>query len=85
MLKRLRSERGASAILVAGSLIMLMGVAAIAVDAGAGFNLRRESQNSADLAALAAATNGMNEGLAVQEALRVARANIGTTYSNAAW
>ncbi len=52
--ERASDERGASAVLVAASLIMLMGFAAIAIDLGAGFNERRQSQSAADFAALAA-------------------------------
>ncbi|MFP3883723.1 MAG: hypothetical protein ACLFRT_15375 [Actinomycetota bacterium] len=48
------SDRGASAILVAASLLLLMGFAAIAVDAGIGFSERRQQASAADVGALAA-------------------------------
>ncbi len=47
-------ERGASAILVAASLLLLMGFAAIAVDAGIGFSERRQQSSASDVGALAA-------------------------------
>ncbi len=47
-------ERGASAILVAASLLLLMGFAAIAVDAGIAFSERRQQTSGADVGSLAA-------------------------------
>ncbi|HEY7583650.1 MAG TPA: pilus assembly protein TadG-related protein [Acidimicrobiia bacterium] len=49
-----QSERGATAILVALSLILLLGMAAIAVDLGAIANERRQDQSAADVGSLAA-------------------------------
>jgi Flp pilus assembly protein TadG len=49
------SERGAAAFLVAISLVVLVGFAALAIDGGLGFDDRRGTQNAADSAALAAA------------------------------
>jgi hypothetical protein len=51
----LNREKGATALLVASSLIMLIGFAAVAVDLSAGFNERRQGQTAADLGALAGA------------------------------
>lgn len=47
-------EQGAVAILVAASLVMLMGFAAVTVDVGAAFNERRQDQSAADMAAMVA-------------------------------
>ncbi len=47
-------DRGATAILVAASLLLLMGFAAIAVDAGIGFSERRQQSSASDVGALAA-------------------------------
>lgn len=80
-----RSEEGASAILVAASFLLLIGMAAIAVDLGAGFNARRQDQTAADLAATTAAIEAANQTVAVTEALEVARKNLDTTYTNAEW
>ncbi|HVR33281.1 MAG TPA: pilus assembly protein TadG-related protein [Acidimicrobiia bacterium] len=48
------NERGATAVFIAGSLVLLLGMAAIATDIGAGFNERRQAQSAADFAVLAA-------------------------------
>lgn len=49
-----KGEKGASAILVAASLLLLMGFAAIAVDAGIAFSERRQQASGADVGSLAA-------------------------------
>jgi hypothetical protein len=54
------TERGAAAILVAISLLVLVGFAALAIDGGLGFDQRRGTQNAADNAALAAAWEACN-------------------------
>lgn len=48
------NERGASAILVAATLLLLMGFSALAVDSGVAFGDRRQQQSAADVGALAA-------------------------------
>lgn len=47
-------DRGASAIMVAMSLTLLMGLAAIAVDAGIAYSDRRQQSSASDVGALAA-------------------------------
>jgi Flp pilus assembly protein TadG len=47
-------QRGASAILIAATLLVLMGFAAIAIDGGLGMSERRQAQTAADFASLAA-------------------------------
>lgn len=47
-------ERGASAVLVAASLLALMGFAAVAVDLSSAKNSRRQDQSAADVGSLAA-------------------------------
>lgn len=49
-----RSDRGAAAVLVAASLMLLMGMAALALDGGLGYDEQRSTQNAADHAALTA-------------------------------
>lgn len=49
-----QDERGATMILVAGSLLVLMGFAALAVDWGSGVIQLREDQNAVDFGAMAA-------------------------------
>ena len=60
MLTRIRDERGAAAFMVAISLFVLVGFAALAIDGGLGFDQRRGTQNAADNAALAAAWEACN-------------------------
>lgn len=61
------SDRGASAMLLAFSMVLLMGIAAVVIDAtGAGFNERRLDQTGADVAAMAGAVELVTGG-SVQE------------------
>ena len=50
-----RSERGQALIIVAFSMVVLLGVAALVVDLGMSWMLRRQEQNAADPGAIAAA------------------------------
>ena len=73
-------ERGAAAFMVAISLVVLVGFAALAIDGGLGFDQRRGTQNAADNAALAAAWEACNPRVAgapdpVGSALAVAAQN----------
>lgn len=80
-------ESGTTAILVAGSLVLLLGMAAIAVDYGAGVNERRQDQSGADLSALAGGLDlalGASTQQVATEVLRLVDANIRTT-DNAEW
>jgi len=82
-------ERGATALLVASSLLLLLGMAAVAIDLGAGFNERRQNQTAADTAVLAGgleAANflGTNEEI-VTQVLAFARENLTASYSPAEW
>lgn len=87
MLSRLRTdpERGASAIVIAMSMLLVLGIAAIAIDLGAGWNERRQDQTTADLAAVAGALSVDNQTSLVREALTVARVNLDTVYTDAEW
>ena len=74
-------ERGTAAILVASSLILLMGMAAIAVDYGAGLNERRQDQTGADLSVLSGALElalGSSTQTAVDEILELVDSNVAT-------
>lgn len=82
------SERGATAILVAFCMVLLMGIAAIAIDLGFGFNERRQSQTAADMAVMAGATEEVlsgDEQAVVANVLAFARANVNATYEEAEW
>ena len=47
------NEKGAAALFIASALVLLFGIAAIAIDVGAGFNERRQNQTVADVAVMA--------------------------------
>lgn len=55
MSTRRRDERGQILVMVAAGLVVLIGVAALAIDLGFSWMLRRQEQNAADPAAVAAA------------------------------
>ena len=55
LIKPPKSEQGASLILTSLALVLLMGMAALAVDLGIAFNERRQDQSAADVGSLAAA------------------------------
>ena len=57
-----RSERGASAVFVAAAMVVLVAMAAIAIDVGAGFTERRGNQSAADVAVLAGVLDLTNLG-----------------------
>ncbi len=52
---RIRNERGAVIVLVAASMVVLLGIAALAVDVGNLLTIRTESQRAVDSAVLAGA------------------------------
>lgn len=60
-----KTEQGASAVLITASLLLLLGMAAIAIDVGAGFNERRQAQSAADFAVLAAVAFSNNDSVPV--------------------
>ena len=81
-------ERGATAILVAVSLLLLVGIAALAVDLGAGWNNRRQNQTSADLAALAGAIESVGataEASARDAVFKYVEGNLDATYAASEW
>ncbi len=55
MIRRLRSDQGAVAVLTAVLAVLLFGIAALVVDLGIARDNRRQAQNTADAASLAAA------------------------------
>lgn len=81
-------ERGASLITVAITMVLLMGMAAIAIDLGLGFNERRQDQTAADVAVMAGATEsvlGSDQQTIVSETLQFARLNLDTSFGDAEW
>jgi hypothetical protein len=83
---RRQDDRGATAIVVALALILMMGFAAVAIDLGAGMVERRGDQTSADFAVMAGALEALNGGPAMTtEILNYARLNLPTNYLDAEW
>lgn len=79
-------ERGATAILVAASVIVLMGFAAIAVDLGAGYTERRQDQTAADVGVMAGAVDTLGTNAQIRDqVLDFTRRNLSRTYTNAEW
>ena len=92
-------DRGASAILVALSAVVLVGFAALAVDSGVLFSDRRQQQSAADGGALAAVQfartqitadcSGSGASLAAcrgaEEAIAVVNGTLNNRYSDADW
>lgn len=92
MLKRLvfaSRDDGTTAIIIAFAMVLVMGMAALVVDAtGAGFNERRQDQTAADTAVMAGALGyvlGEDDATKVSNVLATARANLDTEYSDADW
>jgi hypothetical protein len=80
------SERGASAMLIAFCLVLLLGMAAFAIDLGFGFNERRDDVTAADMGVMAGAVSSLSSNAQVRDQiLSFARQNLPTTYSNAQW
>lgn len=88
MIGRPNRERGATALFVAATLTLLLGMAAVAIDVGAGFNERRQSQTAADMGVMAGALEmsllGSKADM-VDQVLTHVRSNLRTTYSDAEW
>lgn len=86
MFRHADSEHGASALLVAASLLLLVGMASMAVDLGAAFNEDRQDQTAADLAVVAGALEFVSPdapGGARDAVLEYVRDNLDTTFSDA--
>ena len=80
------SQRGASAILVAFCLVLLLGMAAFSIDLGFGLSERRDDVTAADMGVMAGAVSSLGSNAVVRDQiLSFARQNLPTTYSNAAW
>lgn len=79
-------DKGATAIFLAMVLVLLLGVAALALDLASGWNERRQVQTAADLSAVAGALSyGESNTSVADTAMASARANLDTTYSDADW
>lgn len=77
--------RGAAAIVVALALIVLMGMAAVAIDLSAGFNERRQDQTSADMSVMSGALEASfltsNNQAVSQQVVALAEPNLTASFS----
>jgi hypothetical protein len=83
-----RDDQGATAIFVAFAMVLLLGIAAIAIDLGMGFNERRLDQTTADNSALAAGVELIVSGSlqsAVDSALAYTNDNLDRTVTVTDW
>lgn len=92
MLSTKDSERGATALIIASALLLLVGMAAIAIDAGVGFTERRQDQTSADMGVLAGTMDFLTLGVCgdlssdgCNQALDYVGQNLTQSYSSADW
>ena len=85
---RTADERGATIILVAAAMFLIMGIAALVVDFGLGLSERRLDQNVADTAVMGGAIitiqNGDPSG-GVDEVMRLVDVNLDRTVTLAEW
>jgi hypothetical protein len=82
------SERGASAILAAASLLTLIGIAAVAIDLGAGYNERRQDQTAVDLGAVSGAIafiSPTSSDSITNEVLAIVEENLDSSFSASEW
>src|SRR5215469_2562152 len=56
------SETGATLFILAGSMVMMLGISALAIDVGTFYLARNEAQRAADAAALAGASMFVSQG-----------------------
>lgn len=85
-MKRFNTDAGASAIVIAITMLVLMGFTAIVVDLGAGFNERAQDQSAADAAVLAAAGQSTGDEIAIRDAaLAYVADNLERTYQSGDW
>lgn len=71
--------------MVAFTLLLLIGVAALALDLAAVWNERRQDQTASDLSAIAGALSYDDDDAMVEEAMATARVNVDTQFSDADW
>jgi len=72
---RIKDESGQALVIVAASVVLLLGVTAFSVDLGMAYNAKAELQAAADAAALAGAQDLPNTALAEQTAISYAGFN----------
>jgi Flp pilus assembly protein TadG len=81
-----QAQRGATLVMVALSLVILLGICALAIDLASLYVGRSEAQRAADAAALAGAdvfvTSGYSSGLVTQATVQTMAANAASTVGN---
>ncbi|HEY5889980.1 MAG TPA: Tad domain-containing protein [Acidimicrobiia bacterium] len=86
MLSRDHSDRGASAVIIAMSLFLLVGFAAVAIDLAVGFNERRQDQTAADVGVMAGAVETLGTNALIRDKiLDFTRRNVIATYTSSDW
>ncbi len=81
-----KPELGSSALLIALCLVLLLGMAAFAIDLGLGLTERRNDVTAADMGVMAGAVSSLGSNAQVRDQiLSFARQNLPTAYTNAAW
>ena len=80
------SERGAAALFIASCLVLLLGMAAFAIDYGFGLNERRVDVAAADIGVMAGAVESLGSTADIRDqVLSFTRLNLSTVYTNAEW
>lgn len=80
------SERGAAALLIASCLVLLLGMAAFAIDYGFGLNERRSDVAAADIGVMAGAVESLGTTAEIRDqVLSFTRLNLETVYTNTEW
>lgn len=86
MLKYLRSENGATAVIVALTLLVLVGFAAVAIDLAVGFNQKRQDQTAADVGVMAGAIETLGPNTLIRDQiLDFTLRNVVATYTASDW
>jgi hypothetical protein len=87
VIRRIRNdETGATAIIVASMMLLLIGMAALVIDIGFGMNENRQDQTSADTAVMAGALEiDAGNDAVIASVKEYARKNLDTVYTNAEW
>ncbi|MEX0796379.1 MAG: Tad domain-containing protein [Acidimicrobiia bacterium] len=86
MLRNLKGDRGATAMIIALTLFVLIGFAAIAIDLALGFNERRQDQTAADIGVMAGAVDTLGSNAVIRDQiLDFTRRNVTASYTNADW
>ncbi|MDH3308243.1 MAG: Tad domain-containing protein, partial [Acidimicrobiia bacterium] len=88
MIQILKRQEGATAVLVASMMFLLMGVAALVIDIGAGYSERRLDQTVADTAVMGGsvvAVEASSIAAGVAEVKRLVDVNLNRTVTAAQW